>query len=608
MRLRPLIASAVLCVVLTPAVPAFADGPVPVPSGDKLEEGLAVDTGKVRAIVELANAGEKAPVAAQATSESLDVVLKPDTQPFVVVEGSAEELAALAKDPRVTSIHRDRAFPPAAVSNLQLIGADQAHAKGFQGTGQVVAVLDTGIDTDHPYLQNRVVGEACFSAADQGAESLCPNGQTSEFGPRAADSMTAKCLADGVNLCEHGTHVAGIAAGSGGVAPGAGIYAVQVFSRVNDPDICGEPSCILAFESSLRLALDHVSSVIGTLPIAAVNMSLGGQLSESACDDDVFKPKIDELLAKGVATVVAAGNESFEGASFPGCISSAVTVGAASGDDTIADFSNRGALLDLFAPGVDVESSVPDNQMAVHSGTSMAAPHVAGAIALLKAASPQTPMTQLIDKLKQYGRPYVYQANGAEVRTPRLDLMAAINGSGTQAPITQNPTAPPSPDPSGSGPTPAPTSQPSQPSQPDKPAPIPLPTVTVTVTVTVAPAAPVCTRGTAVSRMTVAQWAVEMHRNSGTIPDSTLTCYLGLVQKASAVFPELTRASSLGKAYRVLKSPKTDRDRLDSALLAGWLNWAHGVNGTTSLKAAEKLRLSPRSTPTALQKAAATLK
>ncbi|MFG1945019.1 S8 family serine peptidase [Nonomuraea sp. NPDC048826] len=633
MRLRPLIAAAVMLALL-PAAPAFADDPTPTPSPsataspeEKVEEGLAVDGGTVRAIVELTDPAEHAPVAGKAAADDVQVLLQPQSQPFMVVEGTAEELAALAEDPRVTSIHRDRAYPPALASSIKQIGADQAHAAGHTGAGQNIAILDTGVDLDHPFLGNRVVAEACFSAVDTGVESLCPNGQTSQVGAGAADATTAKCLLDGTNLCDHGTHVAGIAAGTGGVAPGAGIIAVQVFSRVNDEDLCGAAACLLAYESSLRLALDHVASL--TEPVAAVNLSLGGMPYETTCDDSeegqVFKPKIDALLAKGTATVVAAGNEYFEGASFPACISSAVAVGANDDGDAIADFSNQGALLDLFAPGVDIESSVPDNQTTTYSGTSMATPHVAGALAVLKAQSPGTPMPELIAKLVATGRPYVYQANGAEVRTPRLDVAAAVTGSGPQPEISQSPpSAPdptdpgptdPEPDPTESGPAPEPGPTESGPSpEPDAPSddptPVPLPTITVTVTITVTPtpaakAAPVCTRGTAAERLTVKQWAKEIHRGSGTMSDETLTCYLKLVGKASKVFPELTKASSLGKAYRVLKNTKKAKGKLDSALLAGWLNWAHGVNGTKTLGSAEKVRLSKKSTGAALKKAAA---
>src|SRR5690606_37249369 len=276
----------------------------------------------------------------------------------------------------------------------------------------------------------------------------------------------------------------------------------------------------LAYESSLRLALEHVASL--SLPIAAVNLSLGGMPYESSCDDTeegrAFKPIFDDLLARGIATVVAAGNESFEGVTFPACISSAVSVGANDDNDTIAGFSNRDALLDLFAPGVDIESSVPDDRMTTYSGTSMATPHVAGALALLKAQSPDTPMPDLIAKLVSTGRPYVYQANGGEVRTPRLDVAAAVTGTEPQPDVTQTPpTSPdpgddttpgpaPDPDPTPSGPTPAPE----EPT--DDPTPVPLPTVTVTVTITVTPspaakAKPVCTRGTSGKRLTTKQWA-----------------------------------------------------------------------------------------------------
>ncbi|MFI7703347.1 S8 family peptidase [Nonomuraea sp. NPDC049480] len=621
MRLRHLIVCSITLALMPLSGPAYAEDPAPTPTpgvSQKVEEGLGADGGTERAIVELTDPAQHEPVASQAAAESVDVLLRPQNQSFMVVEGTAEELAKLAADPRVTSIHRDRTYTPADVSpNLKLIGADQAHGKGFTGTGQAIAVLDTGIDRDHPWFGGgRIVAEACFSAVESGVESLCPNGQPEQIGAGAADAMTAKCLAGSVNMCDHGTHVAGIAAGTGGVAPGAGIVAVQVFSRVNDEGICGEASCLLAFESSLRLAMDYVAGL--DQPVAAVNLSLGGALSETACDTGeegaIFKPKIDALLAKGVATVVAAGNESFEGASYPACISSAVAVGANDGTDAIADFSNRSALLDLFAPGVDIESSVPDNQTAVYSGTSMATPHVAGALALMKqAAGAAAAMPDLIDTLKKTGRPYVYQANGTQVTTPRLDLAAALAGATPQPSISQTPIVP-VPDPTESGPSPEPDdpSDDPDPEPSDDPepspstSPVPLPTVTVTVTVTPTPAtaAAVCTRGTAAKKMTAKQWAVEIHRSRGTIPDATLTCYLKLIGKSSKVFPELTKASSLGKAYRVLKGTKTGKGKLDSALLTGWLNWAHGTNGTTTLTAAEKVRLVSKPSAAALKKAA----
>ncbi|MEV0202762.1 hypothetical protein AB0H81_40885, partial [Nonomuraea sp. NPDC050691] len=187
--------------------------------------------------------------------------------------------------------------------------------------------------------------------------------------------------------------------------------------------------------------------------------------------------------------------------------------------------------------------------------------------------------------------------------------------SQTPAPAPTGDDPGPEPDPtdgSGPAPEPDPTDDDPDPTPTPSSSPIPLPTVTVTVTVTPTPAAtsaaaPVCTRGKAAKRLTAKQWAVEIHRSSGTIPDATLTCYLKLAQKASKVFPEITKASSLGTAYRVLKASKTARQRLDASLLAGWLTWAHGTNGTAKLASAEKVRLSAKAKAASLKKAAKSL-
>ncbi|MEV4473799.1 S8 family serine peptidase [Nonomuraea sp. NPDC049504] len=661
MRFRPLFVTSIALALLPLAGPAYAD-PTPAPTPgvtqpvtppgtppatqpppeqqpapeetpappqetprtpeEKVEEGLGVDGGTERAIVELTDPAQHAPVATQAAAESVDVLLQPQDQSFMVVEGTAAELAKLAADPRVSSIHRDRLYSPAEVTpNLSLIGADQVHQGSNTGANQAVAVIDTGIDVDHPWFQGRILAQACFSATeDAGVESLCPSGATEQLDGDAASATTPKCLLGSVNMCDHGSHVAGIAAGTGGVAPGAGIVAVQVFSRINDEDLCGEAACLMAYESSLRRALEYVRDLNVARPIAAVNLSLGGWLYDTSCDTEpegaVFKETIDALLAKNIATVVAAGNEYYEGVAHPACVSTAVAVGANDNEDRIADFSNRGPLLDLFAPGVDITSAVPDDATTAYSGTSMSTPHVAGALALMREANPGTPMTELIEKLKTTGRPYVYEAAGAQVSTPRLDLAAAITGATTQPPVSQSPAPEPppgelEPNPTdSSGPTPQPEEPGDQPSTP--PSPVPLPTVTVTVTVTqtatpAAPAAAVCTRGTAAhngaKKLSAKKWAVELHRSSGKLSDETLTCYLKLIAKSSKVFPELTKASSLGKAYRVIKGTSSGKAKLDGALLTAWLNWAHGTNGTKALTAAEKVRLSSKPSAKALKKA-----
>jgi subtilisin family serine protease len=201
--------------------------------------------------------------------------------------------------------------------------------------------------------------------------------------------------------------VAGIAAGSNpekgeprsGVAPEAEIIAVNVFSQWGVQ--------ISATESDILSALEWVYARRKDFPgraIAAVNMSLGGYpYSAERCDGDLAAPIIDRLRKAGIATVIASGNDSLRyEVSAPSCISSAVTVGATDNSGKIAKFSNMSAYVDLMAPGVGVLSSVPDGWDSF-SGTSMAAPHVAGALAALRSLDPKAGLKALTDRLRKEG-------------------------------------------------------------------------------------------------------------------------------------------------------------------------------------------------------------
>jgi Subtilisin-like serine proteases len=335
---------------------------------------------------------------------------------------------------------------PTLGETIPLIGADKVHALGGTGAHQAVAILDTGIDRTHPFLAGRVVAEACYSNAEGSrGQSLCPNGQASQVGTGAADATTAACRSGGEDLCFHGTHVAGIAAGrkvtgapADGVAPGADIIAIQVFTRQNSAAVCGgRPPCALSYLSDQLLGLQKVMELSDRYSIAAVNMSLGGAgVKTSPCDSDMRKIAIDALLNRRIATVIAAGNDGATGASVPGCISSAVTVGATDDHDAVADFTNRGQLLDLFAPGVDVTSSVPGGGYYQLSGTSMATPHVTGSFAVLRQARPDATVADILGTLERTGKGVAVPAGApqpgdsgslrtrAQV-TPRIDLYAA---------------------------------------------------------------------------------------------------------------------------------------------------------------------------------------
>src|SRR5690606_22167174 len=126
-----------------------------------------------------------------------------------------------------------------------------------------------------------VVEEACFSSNSATSTSLCPNGSNFQVGPGAA--APTRCI--GANGCEHGTHVAGIAAGSPGVAPDANIIAIQVFSRFSGIAECGfNGSCVKSFVSSQMSALIYAESFSSAYDIAAANLSLGGEFFSNHCD------------------------------------------------------------------------------------------------------------------------------------------------------------------------------------------------------------------------------------------------------------------------------------------------------------------------------------
>ncbi|MFI8910552.1 S8 family peptidase [Streptomyces sp. NPDC053513] len=362
-----------------------------------------------------------------------------DALPVVTLKVDRAGLDRLAAQPGVVSVTEDRPEKATLDESVPLIGGDAAAKAGKTGAGSAVAVLDSGVDTHHPFLGGRVRAEACFSPIDPdlGATSLCPNGAAEQEGTGSADAASGPCAT--LNACDHGTHVAGIVAGNGagltgapkqGVAPGADIVAIQVFSQFNTADACGgEAPCIGSFPSAQLAALEEVLKLkqAGT-PIVAANLSLGSGHYTTACESDPRKAAIDNLLGSGVATVVAAGNNGYTDAvSLPGCISSAVTVGSTTDDDELSSFTNRGPLLDLFAPGTSIVSSVPGGTYASKNGTSMATPHVAGALAVLRQAFPTKSVADLVALLKSSGRPIVY--TGAT--TPRIDLGAALGGGGS---------------------------------------------------------------------------------------------------------------------------------------------------------------------------------
>jgi subtilisin family serine protease len=288
---------------------------------------------------------------------------------------SARAAASIARDPRVAYVEQDQVahtFAQEVPTGVRRIFADDNPSLGIDGQDDErvdvdVAIIDTGLDSDHPDLS--IAG---------GID--CTGG-----GPFSS-SCTEGTFEDGNG---HGTHVGGTVGaiddglGVVGVAPGARLWGV----RVLDDGGSGYMSWIVA-------GIDWVTANAATIEVA--NMSLGCECSSAAMDD-----AITSSVAAGVVYAVAAGNSDKDASTFsPANHPDVITVsaladfdgepgGAASPtcrtdqDDTLADFSNFGPLVELAAPGVCIRSTWLDGGYHTISGTSMASPHVAGAAALL---------------------------------------------------------------------------------------------------------------------------------------------------------------------------------------------------------------------------------
>ena len=355
--------------------------------------------------------------------------------PFIALDVTPAELDRLGTDPDVLSITPDMVLTTKLMESATLVRAPETWAAGYTGRGQTIAVIDTGIDKHHPFLSGKVVSEACYT------DRACPGGGSSS----TASGSARPCSAAN---CDHGTHVAGIVAGrlpSGlsGIAPDARIIAIQVFTPVSAAKSYTSMSDVLK-------GMERVYALRESYNIAAVNMSLGTEDTFSSnCDRTIpaIKAMIDQLKAAGIATVISSGNGGVSnGISLPACFSSAVSVGSVSdrnwgtcysdagtpaptATDMVACYSNASSMLSLLAPGSYITSSIPNGYYAGLHGTSMAAPHVAGAFALLRERSTGASVNTVLDALRSTGK-RVTDYRNSRITTPRIDVKAALDSFG----------------------------------------------------------------------------------------------------------------------------------------------------------------------------------
>jgi subtilisin family serine protease len=372
-----------------------------------------------------------------------NVIVIYDQFPIVAINGDATVINLLSASPIVKYVEEDIPQPPLDTSSGNVIGLTNAHNMGYDGTGYAVAILDTGVQTNHPFLTGRVVAEACFSttSAANSSTTVCPNGQSSQTGAGAGANCTTA-----ISGCSHGTHVAGIAAGKNysggpgyqGVAKGASIIAIQVFSQFTGTNCTNNgytSPCVLTFNTDQISALQWLNTQTSTYQIASANMSLGGGQNTSNCDSDSRKSAIDNLRSNRVATVIATGNNGYTNAiSAPACISTAISVGATTDADAVADYSNRASIMTMYAPGSSIDSSVPTGTYANYNGTSMATPHVAGAWAVMRQKLPGASVDTILSALQSSGA----SITNSGFTKPRLKLDSALSALPTATPTPSN--------------------------------------------------------------------------------------------------------------------------------------------------------------------------
>lgn len=349
--------------------------------------------------------------------ERMTVTRRYTAVPAVAGWISPDDIDALAARPDVSQIALDGIGDAGMALTIPMIHANETFDAEVRGTGQVVAVIDTGIDTDHVDLADSIAYEVCFLSGGG-----CPPG------PHVAEDDHG-----------HGTNVAGVITSNGTLAP----RGVAPNAQVGIYKVLGASGSGLF--SDWLAALDDI--IVNHSEVDFVNMSLQ---SSFACPNEALDTAVTTLHNRGTGVFIAAGNHGQKEAfTVPSCLTDAVTVGAVydssfgaspslksscsdptTAADVVACWSDSSPDLDLLAPGAYVTSTGRTGPTSTFLGTSQASPHAAAVAALAREALPGLALDQIIHRMKSTGTIITDDLDDGDPdtmrQTPRIDARVAL--------------------------------------------------------------------------------------------------------------------------------------------------------------------------------------
>lgn len=269
--------------------------------------------------------------------------------------------------------------------NLPVIGTENGWAISRGSKKITIALVDTGVDLDHPDLKNRLVG---------GYNVLADNNNPDDDNG-------------------HGTHVAGIIASE--TNNGRGVAGITWYNKIMPVKAMGSKGYGTTSDiaKGIYWAVDHGAKVI--------NLSLGNYQPSR-----VLKEAIDYAYNKDVVLVAAAGNDHTRQPTYPASYPEVMAVSAVDQDGKLAEFSNHGTYVDVAAPGVYIPSTYFKKQYAALSGTSMASPHVAGLAGLVRSENPNLTNRQVIRIIKRSAADLGIRGRDAQFGNGMIDVNQAL--------------------------------------------------------------------------------------------------------------------------------------------------------------------------------------